>query len=95
MTSDIIVVNDYSTCDHCGTRGPVNIWLPAKYRADNWSPSSFSADELIHACSPCSQRIGYNHDLPDQEPPRRAWFDDYDRAAQLAQRRAQPRQSTR
>ncbi len=94
MASDIIVVNDYSICDHCGAKGPVDIWLPAKYRADNWSPSSFSADELIYACADCTARIGYNHDR-QTKAPRRPWYETHEAAAQLAQRRAQPRQSTR
>lgn len=63
-------INDYARCDHCWALGPISIWLPGKYRQDNWCPSSFSSDELIYACEDCTREHGYNHDRVDKPKPK-------------------------
>ncbi len=49
-------------CDSCLTFGPVTCWLPERYAADNYCPSSFSLDELIAVCPDCRVAANMTHD---------------------------------
>jgi hypothetical protein len=53
---------NHEACSFCKQVGPLDYWLPEKYAADNYSPSSFSGDELIPTCPPCSQTYRMSHD---------------------------------
>lgn len=57
---------DLEICDGCLAYGPVTLWFPEKYAADNYSPSSFSMDELIAVCDNCRETGGFSHD-PNQK----------------------------
>lgn len=62
MTTDIDYTFKLEVCDSCMAYGPVSCWLPERYAVDNYSPSSFSLDELICVCESCRVAGNMSHD---------------------------------
>lgn len=57
-------------CDYCLRTSDLTTWLPEKYAADNYSPSSFSGSELLDLCADCVTKYRVSHDPKiKREPP--------------------------
>ena len=69
-------------CHYCGAAAPLSWWLPERYAVDNYSPSSFSGDELVGTCDACTSRYDLSHDpTKPRKKPRRPWWEKYDEAS--------------
>ena len=71
LTPDIDITG---VCDYGKRTAPLTTWLPEKYAADNYSPSSFSGDELLDLCAACVRRYRVSHDPKVKRRPRPPWL---------------------
>lgn len=59
-------------CDYCGADAELSAYLPAKYATVNYSPDSFSADEVEDVCDRCVRDYRVSHDPAVKRRPRPA-----------------------
>ena len=74
LTPDIIDADHIGACDYCGKVDVLTTWFPERYAAVNYSPNSFSADELEDVCARCVERYRVTHDPAIKRRPRPPWL---------------------